>query len=882
MGFWNYEATFRRPTFAHPAVPMHAPDLIHHRLYFARAWMAFTRTVLGANMFAAYSARFLSWMIIANLAMIILTLTAVVPRATANDSAPQATLQFETAMHTGGEDNRAVVLQGQDARWQLQVTQRADAPDVRDVTREVRYTVHPEIVEIDRTGFAKPVADGQAVITARLGEQSATIDVQVAGLGKTLPVNFPNQVVPIFTKLGCNGGGCHGKAAGQAGFKLSLLGFEPREDFEHLVNEARGRRIFPAVPSRSLLLQKAIGTVPHGGGKRLEEDSHEFRILERWIMGGMPYGSDDDPVVTRIETIPSGRRLERGESQQLSVIAHYSDGHSEDITRTAQYESNNSDLADVDEQGLVTLGQRAGDVAVMARYQGQVSVFRASIPLGIEVTQWPAANNLVDELVFAKLKTLGIPPSDLCSDATFVRRVTLDLAGRLPTVGETRAFLDSSEENRLASLVDSLLASTDHAEFFAKKWSTILRNRREGAGDQFGTFAFFDWLRTSFHENKPYDQFARELLTASGSLDTNPPVAWLREVKSTEARVEDAAQLFLGQRLQCARCHHHPFEKWSQKDYFQMAAFFSTLSGKEGDRPEEPRFVSRVQGASARHPKSGQQLKPAGLDGHTLDIQPNQDPREALADWMVAPDNRFFARALVNRYWKHFFATGLVEPEDDMRVTNPPTNPELLDGLADYFVQNKFDLKSLIRLICTSNAYRMESSANEYNLGDSNSYSRFYPKRLQAEVLLDAINQVTLTSTGFSGMPSDTRAVELPDTSYQSYFLDVFGKPDSATACECERSGEATLAQSLHLLNSSEVQAKLRDDQGRAAAMAASSDPLEIVIGDLYLAALSRQPRESELQTATKYLAGKPDQRREAFEDLVWAIINSKEFLFNH
>jgi hypothetical protein len=759
----------------------------------------------------------------------------------------------------------------------------SDAVGLRDVTRDVTYSAKPAIVDIDETGLVTPVADGAAKIMAALGPNSSTITIHVSGMKRKLSVNFPNQVVPIFTKLGCNGGGCHGKAAGQAGFKLSLLGFEPREDYAHLTNESRGRRIFPAAPERSLLLQKAIAATPHGGGKRLEQDSHEYRILERWISGGMPYGSDSDPVVTSIETVPHQRRLPRGASQQLKVIAHYSDGHHEDITRTAQYESNNSDLAEVDQRGWVQLGEQPGDVAIMARYQGKVAVFRASIPLGVKVDEWPSSDNLVDRLVFAKLKALGIPPSSPCSDATFLRRVTLDLTGRLPTIQEAENFMKrENDDQRFVALVDRLLDSTDYAEFFAKKWSAILRNRRAGSGHQFGTFAFYDWLRTSFHENKPYDRFVRELLTASGSVDTNPPVAWLREVKTTEARVEDAAQLFLGQRLQCARCHHHPYEKWSRKDYFQMAAFFSTLSGKKGEKPEEPHFVSRVADASAKHPKSGQRLKPAGLDSAPLEIQPDQDPRQALVDWMVSSENRFFASALVNRYWKHFFAKGLVEPEDDMRITNPPTNPELLDGLAEYFVGQEFDLKALIRLICTSHTYRLEAAANEHNLGDSNSYSRFYPKRLQAEVLLDAIDQVTLASTEFAGMPASTRAVALPDTSYDSYFLDVFGQPDSATACECERSGEATLAQSLHLLNSKEVQSKLRDDAGRAAAMAASSDPPEVLVRDLYLAALSRPPEPVELAAALDYLAAHAGARREAFEDLVWAVINSKEFLFNH
>ncbi len=778
-----------------------------------------------------------------------------------------------------------MALRGSDSRVQLVVSLKS-ADGLRDATREVTYTVEPPVATIDATGYVKPDANGIATITAQLGDLVAQVELQVTGLDVVQPVNFPHQVVPIFTKLGCNGGGCHGKAAGQAGFKLSLLGFEPREDYEHLVNESRGRRLFPAVPSESLLLKKGVNQSPHGGGQRLEADSYEYRVIERWIANGMPYGSDNDPVVTSITVTPGQRRLPRGAVQQIAVVATYSDGSVEDITRTAQFESNNKDLADVNTQGLVTLGDQPGDVAIMARYQGQVGVFRSSIPLGVQLaeaeTQLPPVRNIVDELVIAKLNTLGIPPSATCDDATFVRRATLDICGRLPTVEESRNFIAASGEQKYTDLVDHLLDSTDYAEHFAKKWSMILRNRRVGVGRQFGTFAFHDLLRTSFYENKPYDQFVRELLTATGTVETNPPVAWFREVSNTESRVEDAAQLFLGQRIQCARCHHHPFEKWSQADYYHMSAFFSKVTTKEGPTPDEPLYISRVGGASAQHPKSGQSLKPAGLDAEPLDLEAIDDPRENLVDWMVAPDNPFFARSLANRYWKHFFATALVEPEDDMRVTNPATNPELLDGLAKHLIESKFDLKSLVRLICTSSAYRLSSDANAHNLGDQHSYSRFYPKRLPAEILLDAIDQVTMTETSFSGMPAGTRAVSLPDTGFASYFLDVFGRPDATTACECERSQEATLAQSLHLLNSKEVQAKLASDVGRPAAMAASSqDPTEL-LEELYLAAFSRRPSPQELETAVQYVADRTDRKREAYEDLVWAIINSKEFLFNH
>ncbi|MEX1042933.1 MAG: DUF1549 and DUF1553 domain-containing protein [Pirellulaceae bacterium] len=795
------------------------------------------------------------------------------------ESLPELSFTIPTSATSG------LTLRGGDARMQLIVTAKT-GDQHRDATRDVQFRIEPPIADVDSGGYVRPLENGTATITAVLGEVTTQTQLEVSGLDIVQPVNFPHQVVPIFTKLGCNGGGCHGKAAGQAGFRLSLLGFEPREDYEHLVNESRGRRLFPAAPTQSLLLQKATNQSPHGGGQRMDVDSYEYRVIQRWIATGMPYGSDSDPIVTGIEVIPPQRRLDRAAVQQISVVASYSDGSSEDVTRTAQFESNNKDLADVDVQGLVTLGNQPGDVAVMTRYLGQVAVFRSSIPLGVELAesdlQWPPARNVVDEHVFAKLKTLGIPPSPLADDATFIRRVTLDICGRLPTIEESQAFLASTSDDKHVELVDRLLDSTDYAEHFAKKWSMILRNRRTAPGRQAGTFAFHHWLRDSFHENKPYDQLVRELLTASGSVETNPPVAWFREVANTESRVEDAAQLFLGQRIQCARCHHHPFEKWSQADYYHMSAFFSKVTQKEGATPDQPLLVSRIGGAAARHPKSGETLKPAGLDAEPLDLAATDDPRESLVDWMADPENPFFARSLANRYWKHFLATGLVEPEDDMRVTNPATNPELLDGLAQHLIDSAFDMKSLVRLICTSSTYRLSSEANEHNLDDRHSYSRYYPKRLPAEILLDAINQVTLTETSFGGMPSGTRAVSLPDTGFASYFLDVFGRPDATTACECERSPEATLAQSLHLLNSKEVQGKLSADIGRPATMASGSQSPKELLHSLYLAALSRHPTPQELDTAVTYVEARADRPREAYEDLVWAIINSKEFLFNH
>lgn len=798
-------------------------------------------------------------------------------------------LRVENVAAADGATPR-LVLRGSDARAQLLISgvmpaETAGPSTQRDVTRQVAYSVEPSgMLEIAADGLVKPLADGLAKVHISLPNGTATqLEVETTGFSEHRPVNFPNQIIPIFTKYGCNGGGCHGKAAGQNGFKLSLLGFEPTEDYEHLVVESRGRRLFPAAPERSLLLTKAINETPHGGGQRIEKDSHEYRLLARWIAQGMPYGSDRDPVLASIAVVPAERLLAKEASQQLTVTATYSDGSTEDITRTVQYESNNTDMANVSPTGLVTATTGAGDVAIMARYQGRVSVFRASLPQGAQIAEWPKANNFVDEPVMAKLKALGIPMSPLSDDSEFLRRVTLDVTGRLPTLEETREFLGSMQSDKRSQLVDRLVDSPDYAEHFALKWSTILRNRRPTAGHQLGSFGFHEWIRQSLETNKPYDQFVREIITASGSPESNPPVAWYREVASIESRTEDAAQLFLGQRLQCARCHHHPFEKWAQDDYYHFAAFFSLVNQKGGATPEQPVFVSKSGQPRAKNPKNGRSLQPAGLDAQPLGDDVPGDPRIALADWMTAPDNPFFARMFVNRMWKHFMARALVEPEDDMRVTNPASNEELIDALAEHFVSSKYDMKDLVRSICKSRVYQSSSQVSDQNVADHTAYSRYYPKRLMAEVLLDALDRVTGTTTSFQGMPGGARAVSLPDSGFNSYFLTVFGRPESTTACECERVQSANLAQSLHLLNSKEVQAKLSDNGGRAAALAADSsrDPAA-KIEEIYLIALSRKPTTAETQTALAYLEKKKDNLRTAYEDLLWAVVNSKEFLFNH
>jgi len=833
---------------------------------------------------------------IARLAAIILSVWSMsAPLAPANTPDTQAKLPTpglgdpgqltEVSIESGrGGEGSAFQLDGQDARQQLVVTGKYNSGQLRDLTGKVNYVATPEgIVTVKPSGYVIPQADGVATITAHSAEGPAgSVQVTVAHFGNDPLVNFPNQIVPIFTKLGCNSGGCHGKASGQNGFKLSLLGFEPQEDYEHLVKEGRGRRLFPASPDKSLLLLKPIGVAPHGGGTRMEVDTHSYRLMRRWIVQGMPYGSDSDPTVSRIEVLPKERTMPQGGEQQLLVIAHYTDGSTEDVTSTVKFEANNPEMAEVSVTGLVKTLDLTGDVAIMARYQGQVDVFRATVPLGVPVESTPQPKGFVDELVFKKLKTLGVPPSEVCDDATFIRRTAVDIAGRLPTPEETSQFLADASPNKREQWIDSLLESTDYADYFANKWSAILRNKRRDATHARGTRIFHDWIRDSLHTNLPYDQFVRQLLTASGEIGQNPPVAWYREVDDISEQVEDSAQLFLGLRIQCARCHHHPFEKWSQQDYYGFAAFFSRIGRKPGAQFGEDRvFYNRGAGA-AKNPKTGENVPPTGLGAKPAQITLEDDPRGALVDWMVEKDNAFFAPALVNRYWKHFFSRGLVDPEDDMRVTNPATNPELLDALSKGFIESGFDIKQLVRTICNSQTYQLSSLPNEYNAGDKQNYSRYYPKRLPAEVLLDSIDAVTASKTAFGGVPQNVRAVQLPDSGFNSYFLTVFGKPENSSACECERSSEANLAQSLHLLNSAEVQGKLSAGGGRAALLAGANErPREDKIRELYLRVYSREPQPDEMAVALGHLQKSPDEKV-AFEDILWALVNTKEFLFNH
>jgi hypothetical protein len=806
-------------------------------------------------------------------------------------------------------------LRSREDQQQFNVSATLGDGSIVDLTSSATFfSINPHVATITRDGLLSPVGNGSTTIVAKYANNTSKATVSIALDPAAESVSFLHDVEPVLARAGCNQGGCHGKATGQNGFKLSLFGFDTKFDFDALVKEGRGRRIAVEHPDDSLLLLKASATLPHGGGKRLDPKSAGYRMLRRWIAQGAPYESSPRPNLVKVTVSPEERLMGRAARQHLLVTAHYDDGSKRDVTREALFRSNEEGVAAVDETGLVTTGKQPGEAAVMAGYMGQVAVFRAAVPMGAPKASFGAfpPNNFVDDLVLARLKKLGIPPSNVCSDAEFLRRVSVDLCGRIPKPEEVKAFLAESghsatppptnsatptpthtndaaltahpaatlSQKAREHLVDRLLEDPDYASYFALKWAGILRNTGQYRA---AAYAFHSWLREAVATNKPYDQFVREIVAAQGEWQENPPTSWFWQFRDggvTEL-TEDVAQLFLGQRLQCAKCHHHPYEKWGQDDFYGLAGFFTRMGRKIIQEPGYY-YVSRNVADGLRNPRTGQQVEPKLLEGAVLKIEPGEDPRQKLVDWMVQPDNPYFAPTIVNRMWAHFFGRGLVDPIDDMRVSNPPTNPELLKALSDDLVRHHFDLKHLIRTIVTSRTYQLSSEPNKYNGPDRQNYARHYPRRLPAEVLFDAVDQLTGVKTQFQGVSAQARAVDLPHENFNSYFLDVFGRPKQLSSpCECARDSGVNLSQVLHLTNSGEIDNKIGSERGRAAELAKSDKPLPDKIEELFLCAFGRPPDEDEKQKAIAYVTSQP-KPRPAFEELIWTFLNCREFQFNH
>jgi hypothetical protein len=713
----------------------------------------------------------------------------------------------------------------------------------------------------------------------------ASLLVAFAGASdaQSTPVSFELDVQPLLTATGCNTGACHGKQRGQNGFQLSLLGFDSDFDFDSLVRQARGRRVFPGAPESSLLLRKATAQDPHGGGKRFDVDSPAYRLLLAWIQQGAPRRVEGEPTLDHVELTEVAFSLAPTQTADLSVIAYYSDGTTRDVTGRTTYLSNDAAIVAVDEAGQMTAGSLPGETAIMARYMNHICVANVVIPRQGSVpaeyyADLPRAN-FIDDLVIAKLQKLAIKPADPAPDHVFLRRVYTDVIGRLPSVDEAEQFLSSDVQDKRERLIDSLLQRREYVDHWANQWADLLRPNPYRVGIK-AVFNYDNWIREQFRQNVSYDRFVRALVTAKGSTWQNGAATLYRDRRSPDEVATLTSQLFLGVRLECAKCHHHPFEKWSQEDFYSFAAYFARVGHKgTGLSPpisgsEEVVYVATR--GEVKHPISGETLTPRPLFGEAPEVSEG-DPRESLADWMTSSENEYFAKVQVNRVWAAMMGRGLVEPVDDLRSTNPPTNPELLDALAKEFQSSGYDLKHLIKTIASAHAYSLDSTPNDTNTADRLNYSRHYRHRMRAEVLLDAVADVTETPTKFSAMPAGSRANQVWTHRIDSTFLDTYGRPNENQDPPCERTTDATVTQLLHLMNSQEIDGRIRSDAARAARLAASDRTAGEIVDELYLAIFSRLPGEGEQQYARKLIDG-AENRRVVIEDIMWALMNSPEF----
>ncbi len=707
---------------------------------------------------------------------------------------------------------------------------------------------------------------------------------------KAPTLSYTRDILPLLTKAGCNLGSCHAKSGGQAGFQLSIFAFDTKSDYMEFVNDSRGRRVFPALPEDSLILQKATVRVQHEGGQRFEPDSEWAKTIAEWIRQGMPYELPNQPELAQIEITPGERTYHKGEELPLKVTAKYSDGSTRDVTALSDYVSSEKAIASVDEAGKVKTTNESGGTVIVARYMGQVAISRVDVPA--DKLQPPEryaklpVRNEIDKLVYARLQKVGYLPSEACSDSEFLRRASLDAIGMLPTVEEARAFLADKNPSKYEQWIDQLLERPEWADHWAVKWGDLIRPNPSRVGVK-PVYLLDQWIRRSFRENKPWDRFVTELLTAEGNTHKNGPVAVWRDKREPVDAATFVGQVFLGVRLECAKCHHHPTEKWDMADYYQLAAFFTQMKHKGqgisapiSGEPEQ--WWSAPGTASIEHPVTKVSLKPRPPADKEIPIAESQDPRAVLAGWMTDPKNPYFAHAFVNRVWNSFMGRGIVDPVDDFRSSNPPSNPALLDWLATDFVKHGYDLKHLMRTIMRSQIYRLSSLPNETNETDVKNYSRSYRQRLPAETLLDAVSFVTEVRESYTGMPPDALAKQTWNYKIESQFMDAFGRPNSSAECPCERDAKLSVVQALHLMNSTKLQGMLVDAKGRAARLAKSDAKPAQIVEDIYLACFSRLPDAEEMKIASKAIDVGVQRRQAGIEDVMWSLLNSAEFVFNH
>lgn len=794
-----------------------------------------------------------------------------------------------------------LTLHGPESRHALLLERQLTGPYSGEVDG-AQFTSSDEDVAVVEDGVVRPIANGTATITASSPQGTAEARVTVTGMDQPHEWRFREHVLPVLTKVGCNSGACHGALAGKGGFKLSLRGYDPPRDHFMITRHAGGRRVEFGDPGRSLFLAKPSGAVPHKGGLRFEADSLEYRILSEWVASGAPAPSEDDPRVEQVEVLPEAVVLKQGGKQRLLVRAHYSDGRVKDVTRWARFESTNAAVAAVDGSGTAeVIGH--GEGAITAFFDSKIAITTITSPYPHELAEDAFADftprNLIDELVAAELKRLNVPPSPRASDANFVRRAYLDAIGMLPTAEEVRSFLADDSPDKRDRLIDELLARPEFVDYWTYKWSDVLLiNGRLLRPDAVNSY--YTWLRGHVEKNTPWDEMARELVTSKGGNMSEGATNFFALHQDPETMSENVSKAFMGLSIGCAKCHNHPLEKWTNDQYYAMANLFARVKAKGWGGDPRSGDGKRTLVVSKRgnlvQPRTGRAQPPTPLDGEPLAPDDPRDRREYLADWLTSPENPYFARAITNRVWASYLGVGLVEPVDDLRVSNPASNEKLLSAAADYLVEHDYDLKALMRVIMQSATYQRSSAPLAGNQDDKRFYSRYYPRRLMAEVLLDAVSQVTGVPSEFNQIaypgadfqktdfyPEGTRAIELYDSAVRSYFLKTFGRNDREITCECERSNEPSMVQVLHLANGDTLLEKLSAEKSRPAALVASGLPDYRAIEEVYLAALARYPTDEEMNALLDVLTGTPvGKRQTAIEDLFWSVLSSREFLFQH
>lgn len=784
---------------------------------------------------------------------------------------------------------KEIQLQGPRSRQQLVVGNGTEQQSV-DLTRDVKFVSdQPTVIRVDETGVVYPLANGSASVTISHAGQNIKVPVVVKDFQQQKLLDFEKDVQPMLSRFHCNGGSCHGKQRGQGGFQLSMFAFDPEFDYDALTKESRGRRAFPLAPEQSLMLLKGAGKVPHGGGKKLPENSSYYNLIEQWIAEGATRSAAGAPKLEKISVYPTERIMQPKTNQQMVVTAYYSDGSSRDVTDLAEFMSSDSVYVKVNEQGLVTTGSLMGEASIMARFMGNFASFAVTIPSNNSVpaefyTKLPR-KNFIDGLVWDKLKKYGLKPSEPIDDATYLRRVSLDIIGRTPTAEEARAFLQDPSPNKRERLVDYLLEQPEYGDHWANKWADLLRPNPYHVGIK--TVLNYDaWIRQSFHQNKPLDEFTHELLTAKGGTWHNGAVTMFRDRRKPEELTTIVSQLFLGIRLSCAQCHHHPSEIWGQDDFYSFAAYFAKI-GRKGRGISAPisgseEMVFTANSGSVRHPLTNEVLEPRPLFGEVPEIKPNQDPRDVLADWIISPQNHFFAEVNANRIWADLMGRGIVEPIDDFRESNPPSNAPLIKALGKEFRDQKFDMKQFIKTIVTSHVYSLSSLPNETNVGDTRNYSRHYRQRLRAEVLLDSVSEMIGVPDSFAAMPADSTAKQIWTHRVQSDFLDSFGRPDPNQNPPCERTTDTTVVQVLHMMNSRDMYSRIQSKNGNSAKWANSKMTPDQIVEEIYLTAYSRYPTMEEKRLGRSLFEKEGANRQQVIEDLMWALLNTPEYLFKN